>query len=498
MELQFHKTLYDHLHCVKQQVQNQEQTQEVRIQDGLPDIGRILGTWGQVLLRGKQWISDGFGMSGGVMAWVLYEPEGGGTPCSVETWIPFQMNWELPESDKEGKIRLACLLKSIDARNISARKMIVRVNVSVLGQAYVPEQATCYDPEQLPDDIQVLKKTYPVLIPVEAGEKAVSVEEVLQLPGSCPKMESMIRYQFQSEIIDCKVMSDKVVFRGAGILHLVYLSTDGTVCSWDFEMPFSQYAQLDGIYDPEASVQVMMTLTNLELEPVEDGLLLKVGLAGQYLVSNRVLLEITEDAYSPCREIEPQIDTVALPVVLDERSQTISAEQTLTAEVQHVVDVAVYPDHPRVYEENDGIQIQLPGSFQILYYDGEGILQAAVCRYEQSRNVQVDPACKVEVAVFPTGNPQTVHGGGETAVRADVVLEMKTVTQTGVNMVCMLQAGEMCAPDPTRPSLILRRKGQRSLWQLAKESGSTVERILSANHLQEEPEDNRILLIPVI
>ena len=85
MELQFHKNVFPCLQRVCREVQNQEQTQEVRLTDGMPDIGSVLGAWGQVLMRGKEWRGGGMNMSGGVMVWVLYAPEDGGQPQCVET-----------------------------------------------------------------------------------------------------------------------------------------------------------------------------------------------------------------------------------------------------------------------------------------------------------------------------------------------------------------------------------------------------------------------------
>ena len=57
-----------------------EQAQEVRIPDGMPDADRILGVWGQPILRGKEWRGDTVGFNGGVMLWILYCPEGNDTP----------------------------------------------------------------------------------------------------------------------------------------------------------------------------------------------------------------------------------------------------------------------------------------------------------------------------------------------------------------------------------------------------------------------------------
>ena len=72
-----------------------------------------------------------------------------------------------------------------------------------------------------------------------------------------------------------------------------------------------------------------------------------------------------------------------------------------------------------------------------------------------------------------------------------------TTAEEGMNMVTGLELGEMSRLDPSRPSLIMRRAGNDSLWELAKKSGSTVEAIRAANGLMEEPKQGRMLLIPV-
>ena len=58
MEVQFNKT---ELPCLKQilrECSDQEVTQEIKLSDSLPDAGRILAAWGQVLIRSKEWRSQ--------------------------------------------------------------------------------------------------------------------------------------------------------------------------------------------------------------------------------------------------------------------------------------------------------------------------------------------------------------------------------------------------------------------------------------------------------
>ena len=122
MELQFSQSV---LHCFRQcarEYQVQEQTQEIRIPDGMPDIGVVLACWGQVILRGKEWHSEHAGVNGGVMAKVLYMPEEGEQPQSVEVWLPFQMKWQISGDCQDGVITVAPFVRSADARALSARK----------------------------------------------------------------------------------------------------------------------------------------------------------------------------------------------------------------------------------------------------------------------------------------------------------------------------------------------------------------------------------------
>ena len=53
MELQFGKTTCRCLNRAAREVRNEELTQEVRLPDGMPDVGRVIAAWGQVILRSK-------------------------------------------------------------------------------------------------------------------------------------------------------------------------------------------------------------------------------------------------------------------------------------------------------------------------------------------------------------------------------------------------------------------------------------------------------------
>ena len=81
--------------------------------------------------------------------------------------------------------------------------------------------------------------------------------------------------------------------------------------------------------------------------------------------------------------------------------------------------------------------------------------------------------------------------------RGDLPVQLITTGGQGIDMITELEPGPTAEANPQRPSLILRRAGGESLWEMAKKSGSTVAAIRSANKLQEEPKPGQMLLIPV-
>lgn len=497
MELNFDRTSVSCLAPVIREVQNSEQTQEIRLTDGMPDIGHVVGAWGQVILRGKEWRGDSISFSGGVMVWVLYAPEDGSAAQCVDTWIPFTMRWELPENVPEGEIRIRCLLRFVDARNVSPRKLLVRAGIGAMAEAFVPMTADLSQPQAVPEEVELLRSTYPVRLYQEAGEKVFTLDEEFSLPDSIPQPENLICYRLDPTISDRKVLADKTVFRGNGNLHVLYRSEEGQLHGWDFELPFSQFAELDREHGSDAAVDLALCPTNLELELTEEGVFrFKGNITAQYAVSDKHLLEVVEDAYSPSREIEQKMEELRLPVLLENRRETVHAQQTIPGEVNISVDTGFLPDFPRIKSGENGMEMDLHGVFQTLSYGQNGSLQGATARWESQQPLRWEENSNMLAAPLAS-DAQGVIGNGQMIAKAEVPMEISAIASQRIPMVTGITLGESRKPDASRPALILRRAGKKRLWDLAKENGSTMADIRRVNQLQEEPNPDQMLLIPV-
>lgn len=497
MEVNFGRKDISCLNVALAQIRSSEQTLEIKLQEGMPDVGQVLTAWGQPILRSKEWHEDMVQFSGGMMVWVLYAPEDGSEEQCVQGWIPFQMRWDLPENTPEGTLRLRCLPRFVDARSTSPRRILVRAGMAVMTEAVAPMEFTVSAPKDRPENVAFLETTYPLRLMKEAGEKAFQLEEELYLPDSAPRISRLISWRVNPRITDQRVLADKVVLRGNGNLHILYRGDAGQLHGWDFELPFSQFSELREEHGGDARADISLMPTALELELKENGNLdLRGGMTAQYLITDKQPITLVEDAYSPTQELTVRQEQVTPPVVLENRRENIYGEQSVSANANLAADVQFLPDFPVQRKTENGVELEYPGQFQVLYYGEDGRLHGANARWEGKQTISADENSRI--FALPAGaDGQMTVGNGRMLLKAEVPVELVTTTEQPISMVTGVELGQRKQLDVNRPSLILRRAGENRLWDIAKASGSTMEAIRQANGLSGEPTPEQMLLIPV-
>lgn len=497
MQLQFNKSAIRCLATALQQVKNTEVTQEQRLPDGMPDIGRVLSSWGQVVIRSKQWQGDTIQLNGGVMMWVLYAPEDGTEPRSVDCWLPFQISWNVDGNKREGPMRMMPLLTFTDSRSISSRKMMLRAGISAAVQVLSPMDVEIYSPGDVPEDIQMQKKKYPVTVPMEGGEKTFQIDEELAMPEAGANAEKLLSITVYPEVTEKKVMSDKVIFKGLLHIYPVCRYDDGEIRSGEQTVQLSQLSDLDNSYGPDAQADIRMAVTGLEADLTQSGIRLKCSLVAQYLIDDKHFLELVQDAYSTERDVQIEKSTLSLPVILDERTEYMQVEQSISGQGRRMADARFLPDYPRSRYGGSGTDMELSGRFQLLSYDDEDRLQGMSSRWDGNMHLCTDEDCDLLISVRPSGKVQMMSSMDEMSVATQLQLSVKTEKQEQIPMVVGMEVGAVREPDPTRPSVILTKGSGEDLWDLAKQNNSTVGAICAANGIEGEMAPEQMILIPV-
>lgn len=498
MELPFEKTVCRYWKQRLYTLLRTEETQELRLPDTMPDVGRVISAWSQVILRGKEWRGRELVVSGGIMLWVLYAPEDGGQVQKLDAWIPFQTRTDLPEEGTDGVIRLEAFSTEADARAISSRKLMLRGGAALLVQVLEPEELELLLPGEMPEDLELKKEVYPFLLTREAGEKTFLLDEDIPFAAGMEKPERIIYFHLSPEILEQKVLGSKMAFRGLGNLHVLFLDEGGRLASRDFQVPFAQYVDLDGEYEPEAQVSNLLCMTSMELDILPEGLLrLKCGMVSQYMIQSVETVELLEDCYSPCRELEVERQLFSVPAWLEYRQRDIPLSASVSSDGASCVDLLFTPAAPSITGRSGTAEVELGGSFRGVTLDNAG--NYGSIHERASDTIRMETECDTVCFVHGQSSPTCRNEGGSWRTDTRLVADLRSICTKPVEAVSGIRAGQINSPDPERPSVIIRSKGScESLWDLAKRCGSTVGAIRRLNRLEGEPEEDRLLLIPVL
>lgn len=458
-----------------------EQTQELRLPEGMPDVGQIIGVWGQPVLRSKQWRTDMVAFTGGIQVWLAYRPENGEDIQYLDSWLPFQGSWDLDRDTPEGKMALETGIRALDARTVSPRKILLRADLALWVQALCPATALLYSPGDLPEDVQLLEKEYCLRLYQQAGEKSFVAEDTTAIPEhhGCAGIRTVLT--------DQKVVGNKLAFRGTVELTLLVSQEDGSMEGRNLALSFAQFAELEKSYGNQAEAELHICVTELELG--DSGI--RVGLTAQYAVSDECSVQVLEDAYSCRRSVELTVGSLSVVPILARQKLVLRGEAPLPHQLTGVAEAALWTDFPQCLPESRELQGQ--GMVQLLGYNQEGRLQGGACRWDARCQMETEGECFL--TGFSPSAPQVEPAKGCIAV--ELHCQVSQLGTGGIPAVTDIVLGELLEPDPQRPSLILCRVKQESLWALAKQNGSTVADIRRANALEGECVEGTMLLIPI-
>ena len=479
---------------------SQEETGETIVPDSEPDVGQILHAFGSVVLRGKDSRGGSVSISGGIHGGVVYQPEDGSAPRTLHLYMPFTVRVEHSALTENGLCSVDCRIRSIDARILNSRKVLLRASLCGGVMCYEPAvQELCLLDGC--EDLQLRTAAYPVVRALEYAEKPFPMTEEAELPAGRAPMAQLCRYQADLEVQESKLLGNRGVFKGNVQMKLLYRTEEEELVSWSCQLPFSQYVEFEREYDGEEELETHIAVTDLSVEDANgQGKRLQnnLQLLAQCTAVGAETVEVAEDAYSLHHDFVPQWRSVELDGRLDRQVQQENLRAQVQAPVQSVVDTQLYLGDPTVEREGEEVVLTIPATANVLYMDHDGQLQGTTVRMEGTCRTAAAENCLCRAVARAAGEAFAVPSGDGLEVRCGAAVTVDTMSQQSFRTLCGGQMSDEPVSTAERPSVILRAVGpDDSLWSLAKACCSTTEAICAANGISEETLPEGMLLIPV-
>ncbi len=501
MELLFQKYELEHLERVWSHSAIGEQTADVIIPDSIPDVERILDAFGTMTIRDMECLTDSVSLSGTVLGGVLIVGEDGQIH-SLKVRIPFGVRKELGTNIDGGQPQYRCELRSVDARMVNSRKLLVRIGYQWSFEVYCPCTREISYIEEPSDRIQLRMAQYPMVLPVIPGEKQFTLNEELELPENAPAISVILKWNTRLTVLDQKTVGSKSVFKTELCIHLLYEDPQGKLCTYDWKLPISQFADLPA--DAEGGeVRTVLHMTEWDLEAdsqVESRrLFLRVGLRAGIMVYRVRRVSVIEDAYCIDHMMQSQWDRWTYRPLLDSHSLSGTAQWRGEEQMGTIVDLWAWTMEPEGQHVGDSLALTVPVTCSVIYYDKEGKLQGKQLHPRMTQELPLHESAEFALCDGTCTEVYCSNAGGTPELRIPVQLRVDCFGNQDVSCLTGAELRPLPETQERRPDLILRRTEQdEDLWSIAKAYRTSTGLIEEANALDGSPiPEGTMLLIPL-
>lgn len=481
----------------------QEETQEAIVPDACPDIADILSVCGQICL-GETQINDGqITVTGHVETVVLYRPDSGQTLQKLTLRLPFRTPATGENQSPSNQVFVHPTFCHGEARTLNPRKILVRVELMLDITSYgASSTLLCCGVENAePQGVAQRITTQQVHPLCSVQVKHFTFDEAVTLQGQ-GEVDQILTLRILPNCTESKLIGNKLIFKGDTEIQIMYQETDGTLAHSRHQLPFSQIMEMEDLGEGSTTA-VSLVVESYYISPTYDGnptVDLTIDLIAQATVRGEKHLTLLEDAYSISHQMSIEKEPITLVTLAEEFVLPQPLRQIFETDtpIQRVEDSWASPGKITQTQEGNQCTFGCDVTLSLLCTGENGELQRLEFTQPISHTVDCPPdaicfcRCSLPGEVFATVAP----GGVE--IRLTPQFTYSVVQSQPMWVVSATQIGE--PRDRTQASVVLRlpQEGE-SLWDIAKNYGTTTVQIVQANQLEEEHLPiGQMLLIPSV
>lgn len=507
MELEFERDAIDGYETLAEVTLCQEETQETIVPDACPDILRIVDVCGQALLNGKQVKEGSASISGMVRLVVLYQPEGGGGLCRMESTVPFNCQTEIAGLTATGRLLAHPRLKKAEARVLNPRKVLLRVELAVELSACQPiHREVCRGATGGEEDgicQKQLQCEHYYLADVE--EKPFVFQDQIRLKSSQGEIPQLLDCHIQTLCTESKRIGNKLLFKGTAETELLLMESSGGLSTCRESLPFSQVIELPNNGE-EGDCRVSVDISALHCAPDLDDrqcIQVELELLAQAQIYHRQTITLLQDLYSTSKltDCDMENQTINRRGEVSVFPQSIRELFETGDSIRSVVNSNLYFGELSQQREGQELVLSVEANLSVLYLDENELVQCARKSVTVSSRIPYVENTRCSCHCVCPGEVYAAPSAGGIEVRFNVEFHCLTICTEKILSVASAKLGEeRGSGEGERPSMVLRLAAPgEELWDIAKAYGTTMEQIVQANELDSEQlPAGMMLLIPSI
>lgn len=496
---------YERLFCTTEM---HEEMTEMIITDKSPDVLRIVKGCADVYIKDKGARDGKIDTNGNIKGVVLYIAEGETDVRKLDFSIPFSYVTDAKDVNPSSKVKASVCLKNFDVQEVNPRKVSVKATLELSVSAYQKRMIELANEINVPEgaEIHTKKRGIELYNTTHIEEKSFVINDDIELTSSESDLHSLLTSSVSLSVTDTKIIGNKAILKGTSEITYMYKLSDGAVGSGEYELPFSQILDIEGMTE-EDDLENILSVSAFELEPQYDATgkarYMTVSISAEVcsVVRRREKVEMLDDLYSIGGELTLKKENLSCESFADRAEKRVSVSEGIETEngVKRVLDVDVKVFAPQRRREENEDRLVSDAVINVVYIGTDDVLYNVRRRKNVVCPVSVMSGNNYEASARVNGKGYSVGVGNEINVRFFTDFDVTETNDITVPVISEAELSEV--PENKAHSFtvsVVRLSDEYDLWSLAKEHTSTVEEIKLANNITEDTElkKGRMVLVP--
>ncbi len=468
------------------------------VPDSKPDILNTICTSGVVSIYKKEAQEGKVRLDGSVNTYIMYMPDGGeDTVRGLNTCIDFSENINVSNCIDGMNVISDIKIKSIEAKVINGRKVGIKATLEVNLKIYSNEDVEIINEIQNENNIQILKEDLTVNSLVGQGTTKIYAKESIQLDVA-DNLAEILKAQVCLIDRDVKISYNKVLAKSEAEIRIMYLTEDNRICTVNYKIPVVGFIDIPNVTDGNLC-DVNYEIKNIIIKPnsqEEHSIYVEIEIEVSCYVYEEKQLNLIQDMYSTIQNLnfeKKQIMTMTNKQCVTNIKQIREKINFNDIDGLNLVDVDIMTNITNENKINSKILYESEMELRFIFENSrkQVIIKEVKLPFEYTvENLQNGESLNTDCNMEVKSKDFIVQDGGNISCNIDIQADTNMYRMANINMIDSIEENGEREEQDYSIVIYIVKKGD-TLWNIAKEFGSTVDSIARVNGIE-----NRDLIQP--
>lgn len=461
------------------------------VPDSKPDILDTICTSGVVSIYKKEVQDEKVRLDGCINTYIMYMPDGADDMVrGLNTTVDFSESISVPEARDGMSVVSEVSIKSIEAKVINGRKVGVKAALEVRLKIYSNEDVEIVNEIQNRDDIQILKEDLKVNSLIGQGETKIYAKDNIQI-DNIDDLAEVLKAQISLTDKDIKVSYNKVLTKAEAEIKIMYLTEDNRINTINYKIPVVGFIDIPNVSEDNIC-DVNYEIKNIIIKPnaqEEHSIYVEMEIEVKCYVYENKQINLIQDLYSPNEKLE--FDNKQISAIIDKQNKIDVKQIRENVNFQDVdglklIDVDVSASILNETKINSKILYEAELNMKFLFENSKSqiIVKEAKIPFEYTlENLQNGESLNTDNVIDIKNQDFILQDGGNVDCNIDLQIATNMYRTANINTIDNIQENGDREEQDYSIVIYVVKKGD-TLWNIAKQFGSTVESIAKVNDIE--------------